>query len=316
MDRRNLVACMLAAVLAQSRWERGDDEEPAALLTLRLDVLERQGLPDALMAAYLTMARMAEHDGRQDKAQSLLEALRALGAARELPRLQFAAQCELVRQHAREGRAETSRTLSRQLVGQFEALSAGKPLQHVSWILLQVELARAHAALVQPGSERLPEALQALEAASSLASSLRLGREEIEVRLLRAQALRRCGAADADAQHVEALSLAHAAGLTRLIARHASDATRPTLAHPAPPPVMPEPAASAAAVVGSAMLTSKEREVLALLTQNLSNKEIALAMGIGEQTIKWHVKNLFTKLGGLNRKHAVARARTLGLIDH
>jgi LuxR family maltose regulon positive regulatory protein len=37
-------------------------------------------------------------------------------------------------------------------------------------------------------------------------------------------------------------------------------------------------------------------------------------MDIGEQTIKWHVKNLFTKLGGLNRKHAVARARMLGLL--
>ena len=63
------------------------------------------------------------------------------------------------------------------------------------------------------------------------------------------------------------------------------------------------------------LLTAKEREVLILLSRNLSNKEIALAMGIGEQTIKWHMKNLFSKLNAAGRKHAVARARLLGIVD-
>jgi diaminopimelate decarboxylase len=43
-------------------------------------------------------------------------------------------------------------------------------------------------------------------------------------------------------------------------------------------------------------LTPKEREVLELLARNLSNKEIGLAMQVGEETIKWHMKNLFAKL--------------------
>jgi len=63
------------------------------------------------------------------------------------------------------------------------------------------------------------------------------------------------------------------------------------------------------------LLTSKEREVLALLNRNLSNKEIALALDVGDQTVKWHVKNVFSKLNAANRKHAVARARLLGLVD-
>ena len=46
----------------------------------------------------------------------------------------------------------------------------------------------------------------------------------------------------------------------------------------------------------SMALTPKEREVLELLARNLSNKEIALAMQVGEETIKWHLKNLFGKL--------------------
>jgi LuxR family maltose regulon positive regulatory protein len=68
-------------------------------------------------------------------------------------------------------------------------------------------------------------------------------------------------------------------------------------------------------VLGAALLTQKEREILALLNRNFSNKEIARAMDIGEQTVKWHLKNLFSKLDASSRKHAVARARMLGLIN-
>lgn len=54
---------------------------------------------------------------------------------------------------------------------------------------------------------------------------------------------------------------------------------------------------------------------LTLLSRNLSNHEIARIMGIGEQTIKRHVENLFSKLNADSRTHAVARARMLGLVE-
>jgi LuxR family maltose regulon positive regulatory protein len=38
-------------------------------------------------------------------------------------------------------------------------------------------------------------------------------------------------------------------------------------------------------------------------------------MDIGEQTVKWHLKNVFFKLNAASRKHAVDRARLLGLLD-
>ena len=62
-------------------------------------------------------------------------------------------------------------------------------------------------------------------------------------------------------------------------------------------------------------LTPKEREVLELTARNLSNKEIGLAMQVGEQTIKWHMKNLFAKLDAGTRKQLVQRARILGLLE-
>ncbi len=62
-------------------------------------------------------------------------------------------------------------------------------------------------------------------------------------------------------------------------------------------------------------LTPKEREVLQLLALNYSNKEIATALSIGDETVKWHLKKVYAKLDAGSRKHAVTRARALGLID-
>ena len=69
------------------------------------------------------------------------------------------------------------------------------------------------------------------------------------------------------------------------------------------------------AVVQSGLLTAKEREVLALLARNYSNKEIARALDVGPTTVKWHLRNLFGKLNVGGRRHAVQRARMLQLIE-
>lgn len=53
-----------------------------------------------------------------------------------------------------------------------------------------------------------------------------------------------------------------------------------------------------------------------LLDEGMSNKLIARALEISDETVKWHLKNLFTKLSAGNRKHAVDRARLLGLVGH
>lgn len=310
MGRRNLVTCMLAALLARARWEAGSDDEPSALLALRLDVLERQGLPDALLSAYLTLARMAEHEGRHDKAFSLLEELRAHGVTRRMPRLHFAAQCEMVRQHARAGRGETAGALARQLGATFTAQRAQYPKAFQTWLGLQLELAKVHAALAQQGADHMLEALQEVDLAAGLAAALNLGWESIEVRMLRSLVLERCGDAAAAAEiRREGHSLAEISGQFRLSAQYGGTSRTAPMDHAvAVAPVHSEGAA------GGAILTIKEREILGLLAQNLSNKEIAIALDLSEQTVKWHLKNLFQKLDGANRKHTVARARMLGLI--
>jgi len=62
-------------------------------------------------------------------------------------------------------------------------------------------------------------------------------------------------------------------------------------------------------------LTPTEWSILELLARNLSNKEIGRAMQVGEETVKWHVKNLFAKLDAGTRKQVVSRAHILGLLE-
>jgi LuxR family maltose regulon positive regulatory protein len=61
-------------------------------------------------------------------------------------------------------------------------------------------------------------------------------------------------------------------------------------------------------------LTRRELEVLKLLDQDLSNKEIAQALIISPLTVKRHVSNIYAKLGTSGRIKAVAKARALSLL--
>ena len=58
-------------------------------------------------------------------------------------------------------------------------------------------------------------------------------------------------------------------------------------------------------------LTSRERDVLAKISQGLSNKRIARALEISPETVKSHVKHIFLKLEVSTRTQAVFRALSL-----
>jgi len=61
-------------------------------------------------------------------------------------------------------------------------------------------------------------------------------------------------------------------------------------------------------------LSPREIEILKLLSEGLSNKEIADRGFIALQTVKWHTSNIYAKLGVKSRTQAVARARGLGIV--
>ena len=60
-------------------------------------------------------------------------------------------------------------------------------------------------------------------------------------------------------------------------------------------------------------LSEREIEVLRLVAQGKANKEIAEVLGVGDGTIKTHVKHLLAKLGAPDRTRAVTRALEQGI---
>ena len=62
-------------------------------------------------------------------------------------------------------------------------------------------------------------------------------------------------------------------------------------------------------------LTQREVDVLRLLAQGLSNKEIAHRLHIGEQTVKTHVGRILSKLGVSSRTQAALYAVQIGLVS-
>jgi len=271
------------------------------------------------MLGFRTMARIAIAGENENRALELLGALDAVGIARRLPRLRIASLADQARLHARRFRSETCRDLCRQIDALLDDPQAPQgPLWRRSVAGLR-QMAQGYAAIA---GQDWRGAVPAFAEVEAVALQTRQGRVRIEAMALRAYALDRCGERS-QALLGEAIGLAETCGLKRVFAdahpaladwiRNATPATLSSSAVAAPmhaPPARP----AVARATPSMALTPKEREVLELLARSLSNKEIGLAMQVGEETIKWHMKNLFAKLDAGTRKQVVSRARILGLL--
>lgn len=75
-------------------------------------------------------------------------------------------------------------------------------------------------------------------------------------------------------------------------------------------PATPAPAAEPAGV-----LSRRENEVLQLLAEGLSNRDIGERLSLAEPTVKMHVKSVCRKLGVSNRTQAVIQARDRKLVE-
>ena len=323
LGRRSPFAAMLAALLAAAVWERNQPAEAAALLANRIDVLERSGLPETVLLGYRTAARVAAAEGAENRALELLGGMHAVGLARRLPRLCVASLADQVRLHARRFRPETCRALCTQIDDLLADPGAPQGRLWRRSVEVLRDVAFAYAAIAAQDWRR---ALDELARADARARERQQGRLHIELLALRAFALDRCGEKSAGLLR-EAADLAQTFGLLRVFddahpalgdwARQVlQSGAGPALAGSLAAPMRaPAPDAARMRSTPSMALTPKEREVLELLARNLSNKEIGLAMQVGEATIKWHMKNLFAKLDAGTRKQVVRRASMLGLLE-
>jgi LuxR family maltose regulon positive regulatory protein len=319
--RRGMIAGMHAALLASAELECGHAEAARTLLANRLDVIERTSLPDAIMLAYRTLAHVALRQGDNARALEVLESLGALARRRRMPRVELCSLSHRIRIHAH---LECGETVAR-LLQALEDLAPdfeGEPLRLFEpQYRLARAIARAYAALARRDAD---EAERELESAQVLVHQLRRGHDDLTVKMLRAVARWLRQSPDALPLLMEAARLAELGGKVRGLADIHPLVRQMWASLAAPGPAPEEPAgegdeapsrAARPEVERSQLLTPKETQILRLLGAGRPNKLIARTLAISDETVKWHMKNLFHKLSAGSRSHAVDRARLLGLID-
>ena len=172
-----------------------------------------------------------------------------------------------------------------ELLDDAPCLRAGGSPGALGDVLAAVERARPDVALVDAATAGSREAVRFLGLTAPRAAVILLTVSEGNGALRRFSAARIAGHVTLDASRTDLVE-----AIDRALQQRA----------PAPP-IRP--------CAAEAGLTAREVEILRLLEEGLSNKEIAKRLFIGVPTVKSHVHNILRKLGAARRGQAAARAR-------
>lgn len=317
---------IVVAHLAEALYEIDEIDAAETLLIDYLPVIREGCLPDHIIVAYRVLARIQAQRGQYGKALGTLDSLLDLGDVRSIPRIAAASRLDKHRLALLAGDTAAAHRLM-PLV-RDEAIWARFPgLSTYSEDLDDLLVAEARLAIAE-GSLRaiIPSLQDAICDANARNRQRRVARlqcllaQAFEVSRRRPQALETLE---------RALLNAQAGGMIRVFADepwHLHEllnalATRKTGVSPAylqrilkaatktgPLPSRPAPAE------GDQRLSQREGQILRLLAEGHSNKELARKLFVTENTVETHLRRIYGKLGIRSRTQAVARAMEIGLI--
>lgn len=314
------VSSMAAGLLAALLYELDEPEAARQLLEPRIDVLERVCLPEVVLRALAVLTKADWLAGRRPEAHAWLDRLQVHAHQGELPRL----EAEALRLRQRLLLEEGEMRAAAEVRGRLAALAAAASGRRCGAAAAEAAVrAHAEACLAEGDAAQAAQRCAALLPDATLATPA-----QVALAMTRAAALHAQGDAQpALALAREAVAAGHRLGLLRTLV-DAGTGTRAVLralaAQEPLDPVLafyverllraraaaPQAGAGAAAAAPAAQpLTEREHEVLALLAQAMPNKRIALVLGVSPETVKYHLKNIYGKLGVLTRDQAVARLR-------
>jgi LuxR family maltose regulon positive regulatory protein len=332
--RHSIAAALCAPMIAQLLYEQGRLDEAEALLVELMPIIDLAVLLDSVLICYRILIRIAVARANFSHAYALLDAGQALGQARRWDRLIAAALAERTRLSLTEDRfaeAGACVTQLRQL-----ATPKGESFGPVS---PEIENYRDLAAACLAIRRHQPqEAVEILRGALARLEHLHGTYLALRLRTLLSLAWLNAGEPDRALEiFVEVAAVAAPAGVYQSMIDHgpqigpllmlAHDSARVSVGK------APEIAAWLDRLLDSwraqhepdsmplreserDRLSTRERDIVELIAQGQSNKEIARTLGITPETVKTHIKSLFTKLAVDKRAQAVARAQALGLVKH
>lgn len=327
----SVAAALPASLIAGIRYDQGQVDEAEALLIDRLPVINAATMPECVLGSYCVMARIAAHRMNLTQAHTLLDWAENQGNTCGWGRLSAAAVSERARLYLDEGRIDQCA----ECLGRLESLAAEYPAPtNCAWsdIHRYASLTRAY---VASSEERFDEAV-------SILSELRRELERVHNLYFALRVEARLATVRFRANQVAEASVCFRGIVTRfaqagiyhtfldegseigpLLAAFQQDAERTG----GSPELMSyvsklmafwrsryqsEPGQTRTSALAEA-LSAREIEILQLIADGLSNKEIARTLAITPETVKSHVKHIFIKLNVEKRAQAVSRAQMLGL---
>jgi LuxR family maltose regulon positive regulatory protein len=303
-------------------------DEAARYLTQGTE-LAAQWNPALALDGYVSLARVRQAQGDTQGAFEAMRRTEGLGAASDILSLdETMVATQVVRLWIVQGDLEAADRWAQACGLSADGEWSAGPYPFVARESIVLGLVRV---LMAQG-----DALRALRLLDSLlleAEQLKRTTVVIEVLTLQALARQALGETDAALRHLErALSLAEPEGFVRLfldegppvvellrqIAGRSSPegiyARRLLAAFAGAPDVVVQSAHAPAHPPQVEPLSEREEEVLRLIADGLSNREIAERLIVGVGTVKTHINNIYGKLGVHSRTQALARARELGLV--
>jgi len=313
-------AAIFEAILAGVAYEFDDMEQARRHIEVSLVNLEHYSTADILIIAYLTQARLQFQRGEAEAGYESLHYGQELAQRRRLPRLLLTLATEECVWLCRQGRIAPAAALAHKH-GLDELREVGP-----GWNLAAEKAARVAARLRL--HDRPAEALPALASALAHARERGLLHRQVELLMITAAAQQRCGRLErASTALQEALGIAARESYRRVFLDEAEELA--PIAQALPSSVVDNPALAplvralqARGTVGASPtaapmedLTRQERRILRQLDTALNNREIAESLFVSEGTLKWHLHNIYSKLGVRHRSAAVACAKKMGLLE-
>jgi LuxR family transcriptional regulator, maltose regulon positive regulatory protein len=327
----SVAAALPASLIARIRYEQGRLDEAESMLIDRVPLINAGTMLDCVLSAYFVMARIAVHRKNLERAHTLLELAENHGSTRGWGRLTAAAVVERTRLCLNEGRIDEGV----EHVNRLERLAAQYPTpSNCAWseIHRYAALGRAYVASAE---QRFGDAIsilsglqRELENVHNFHLALRVG---THLGIVRFRANQVAEALESFSGIVTASAgagiyhtiLDEGAAIGPLLAAFQEKAER----RGSSPELMSyvsnliaawssryqsdRQETPSSAIVES--LSARESDILKLIAEGLSNKEIARNLAITPETVKSHVKHIFIKLNVEKRAQAVSRAQTLGL---
>ena len=334
----SVASAALVACYVQTLYEANDLQLAELQFRQFHDAIAGAALLDYLAVAFISMVRIHDIHGRPAQAMEVLDELETISRSSPWPRLTRIVGWERVRRAVLDGDTERARTIVSRIQKEDQPLPQG-------WVLFAEETEGEVIGLIRlaihDGSTE--EAMQMITRQMSLAQKHGRVHRQIKLLILSALAQKKSGdTTGAQRSLRKALQLAAPGKFVRIFLDEGREIltllreewaltssikkTSDALAESCRIFLTQLVEASGSDVSGTLTpadsgfqpleaLTERELQILTQLASGLSNSDIGIKVFVSENTVKFHLKNIFSKLGVSSRLQAISAARQMGLLS-